>query len=51
MTKSKGVGRGGARKGAGRRLDVAKVDWDAIVRAYFAGRDTIEEICQTITTG
>lgn len=47
MTKSKGVGRGGARKGAGRRPDVAKVDWDAVARAYFAGTDPIEKICET----
>lgn len=48
MTKSKGVGRGGARKGAGRRPDVAKVDWDAVARDYFAGSGaiTVEEICE-----
>jgi hypothetical protein len=51
MTKSKGVGRGGVRKGAGRRPDVAKVDWDAIARAYFAGSDTVEEICQSFGVG
>lgn len=47
MTKSKGVGRGGVRNGAGSRPDVAKVDWDAIARAYFAGTDPIEKICET----
>jgi hypothetical protein len=45
MTKSKGVGRGGVRKGAGRRPDVAKVDWDAVGRAYFTGTQTLNEIC------
>jgi len=47
MTKSKGVGRGGVRKGAGRKPDAAKADWDAIARAYFAGSVPIEEICKT----
>jgi hypothetical protein len=45
MTKSKGVGRGGARKGAGRRPDVAGVDWDAVARAYFTGSQTLDDIC------
>jgi hypothetical protein len=47
MTKSKGLGRGGARKGAGRLPNAAKVDWDAIARVYFAGTDTADKICQT----
>jgi hypothetical protein len=45
VTKSKGVGRGGIRSGAGRRPDVAKVDWDAIGRAYFTGTQTLDDIC------
>lgn len=44
MTKSKGVGRGGVRKGAGRLPDVAKIDWDAVGRAYFTGTESLEEI-------
>jgi len=50
MTKSKGVGRGGARKGAGRRPDAAKANWDAIARAFFAGSDTIDKICEKFGT-
>ncbi|MFB9262275.1 hypothetical protein ACFFWD_03685 [Bradyrhizobium erythrophlei] len=46
MTKSKGLGRGGTRVGAGRKPSAAKVDWDAVARAYFAGRGTVDEICQ-----
>ena len=47
MTKSKGVGRGGVRTGAGRKPRAAKADWDAIARVYFAGTDTVDKICQT----
>jgi hypothetical protein len=48
MTKSKGVGRGGVRTGAGRKSRAAQADWDAIARVYFAGTDnSIEKICQT----
>jgi hypothetical protein len=49
MTKSKGMGRGGVRTGAGRKPRSAKADWDAIARVYFAGTDTIEKICQTFS--
>ena len=45
MTKSKGVGRGGFRQGAGRRPRVSTVDWDAVARAYFVGNQTLDEIC------
>jgi hypothetical protein len=45
MTKSKGVGRGGVRPGAGRRPRVSTVDWDAVGRAYFTGRQSLDEIC------
>src|SRR3954447_1577345 len=45
MTKSKGVGRGGVRQGAGRRPRVSTVDWDAVGRAYFTGNQTLDEIC------
>ena len=45
MTKSKGVGRGGVRQGAGRRPRVSTVDWDAVGRAYFTGTETLDEIC------
>ena len=45
MTKSKGVGRGGVRSGAGRAPKVAKVDWDAIGLAYFTTNKPIEDIC------
>jgi hypothetical protein len=51
MTKSKGIGRGGVRKGSGRRPDVAKVDWEALGRAYFSGKDTIEDICASFGVG
>jgi hypothetical protein len=48
MTKSKGMGRGGVRTGAGRKSKAAKADWDAIARVYFAGTDdSIEKICRT----
>jgi hypothetical protein len=46
MTKSKGVGRGGHRRGAGRKPRAAAVDWNAIARAYFAGRGTVDDICE-----
>jgi hypothetical protein len=46
MTKSKGVGRGGARTGSGRKSKAAKADWDKIAREYFAGRETVEDICE-----
>jgi hypothetical protein len=45
MTKSKGVGRGGARKGSGRQPNAAKVDWEAVGRAYFSGTKTVDDIC------
>jgi hypothetical protein len=51
MTKSKGVGRGGVRRGAGRRPDVAKVDWDAVGRAYFSGTATVDDICASFGLG
>jgi hypothetical protein len=38
MTKSKGIGRGGVRKGSGRRPAISKVDWEALGRAYFSGK-------------
>jgi hypothetical protein len=47
MTKSKGIGRGGVRKGSGRRPAIAKVDWEALGRAYFSGKDTIENVCRS----
>jgi len=47
MTKSKGVGRGGIRKGAGRIPKAAKVDWDAVGRAYFTSDKPIEDICRS----
>jgi hypothetical protein len=47
MTKSKGVGKGGARPGAGRRPRVATIDWDAVGRAYFAGHQSLDEICNS----
>jgi hypothetical protein len=46
MTKSKGVGRGGVRRGAGRKPESARPDWDAIAKAYFSGRGTVDEICE-----
>jgi hypothetical protein len=45
MTKSKGLGRGGVRQGAGRRPRISTVDWDAVGRAYFTGNQSLEEIC------
>lgn len=45
MTQSKGKGRGGARKGAGRKRKSAKVDWNAVGRAYFVGREHAHDIC------
>lgn len=51
MTKSKGVGRGGARRGAGRKSNAAKADWDEIARAYFAGRGTVDDICLKFGVG
>jgi hypothetical protein len=51
MTKSKGVGRGGVRSGAGRRPRVSTVDWDAVGRAYYAGTETIEAICKKFGVG
>jgi hypothetical protein len=45
MTKSKGVGRGGVRSGAGRRPRVSTVDWDAVGRAYYTGKETLDVIC------
>jgi hypothetical protein len=44
MTKSKGVGRGGVRPGAGRRPKA--VDWDAVGRAYYTGAETIGDILE-----
>ncbi|MEH2468970.1 hypothetical protein V1281_001774 [Nitrobacteraceae bacterium AZCC 2161] len=44
MTKSKGLGRGGVRKGAGRPPKVLKVDWDAIARDYFTGLQSIDAV-------
>jgi hypothetical protein len=46
VTKSKGVGRGGVRTGSGRKSKAAKADWDTIAREYFAGRGTIDDICE-----
>jgi hypothetical protein len=46
MTKSKGVGRGGVRKGAGRKSAEAKVDWDAVARAYFTGTETHDDLLE-----
>ena len=43
MTKSKGVGRGGVRSGAGRASKAAKVDWDAVGRAYFNGKEALDD--------
>jgi hypothetical protein len=51
MTKSKGVGRGGVRPGAGRRPRVSTVDWDAVGRAYYTGNETIEAICNKFGIG
>jgi hypothetical protein len=51
MTKSKGVGRGGVRPGAGRRPRVSTVDWDAVGRAYYTGTETIEAICNKFDVG
>ena len=45
MTKSKGVGRGGVRDGAGRRPRVSTVDWDAVGRAYYTGTESLDVIC------
>jgi hypothetical protein len=44
MTKSTGIGRGGARKGAGRRSAAASVDWDELGRAYFTGTQSLDGI-------
>lgn len=45
MTKSKGTGRGGFRKGAGRKPRAASANWDEIGKAYFAGTNQpLEEI-------
>lgn len=44
MTKSKGVGRGGPRDGAGRRPKVATVDWDDLARAYYTGNESLDDI-------
>ncbi|WP_371423289.1 hypothetical protein [Tardiphaga sp.] len=46
MTKSKGMGRGGVRKGAGRKPAAAKVDWDAVARDYFTGTEDMEELLE-----
>lgn len=46
MTKSKGMGRGGARTGSGRKSKATKADWDNIAREYFAGRGTVDDICE-----
>jgi hypothetical protein len=51
MTKSKGVGRGGVRPGAGRRPRTSTVDWDAVGRAYYTGNETIEAICNKFGIG
>jgi hypothetical protein len=51
MTKSKGVGRGGVRKGAGRQPNAAKIDWDAVGRAYFSGAATVDNICASFGLG
>ena len=51
MTKSKGVGRGGVRPGAGRRPRVSTVDWDAVGCAYYTGTETIEAICDKFGIG
>jgi hypothetical protein len=51
MTKSKGLGRGGVRPGAGRRPRVSTVDWDAVGRAYYTGTETIEAICNKFGIG
>jgi len=51
MTKSKGLGRGGVRPGAGRRPRVSTVDWDAVGRAYYVGTETIEAICNKFDIG
>jgi hypothetical protein len=51
MTKSKGVGRGGVRAGAGRRPKTSTVDWDAIGRAYYTGNESIEDICKKFDIG
>jgi hypothetical protein len=51
MTKSKGVGRGGVRPGAGRRPRVSTVDWGAVGRAYYTGSETIEAICNKFGVG
>ena len=51
MTKSKGVGRGGVRPGAGRRPRVSTVDWDAVGCAYYTGTETIEAICNKFGIG
>lgn len=45
MTQSKGKGRGGARKGAGRKRKSATTDWNEIGRAYFVGREHAHVIC------
>lgn len=47
MTKSKGVGRGGIRTGAGRRPRVSTVDWDAVGRAYYTGTESLDDICSS----
>ena len=47
MTQSKGIGRGGARKGAGRKPSAAKVDWNEVGRAYFSGSKSVGEICES----
>jgi hypothetical protein len=44
MTKSKGVGRGGPREGAGRRPKVATVDWEAVAKAYYVGSDSLDDL-------
>jgi hypothetical protein len=44
VTKSKGVGRGGSRQGAGRRPRVATIDWDAVARAYHTGSESLDDI-------
>ena len=43
MTKSKGVGRGGVRAGAGRPPKA--VDWDAVGRAYYTGTESLDHVC------
>jgi hypothetical protein len=43
MTKSKGLGRGGTRPGAGR--PPKPVNWDAVGRAYYTGTANLDDVC------